>query len=182
MCKLQSEPSLFLCFKIYIYVCVCVCVCITLFWLLGTLLGLIIKCNLCFQSKYLGLSCKQFLKINEPNKSWGERRDVTPKWKWNSLSHILCFFPWRGWGRGITRFWKKLATFSLWFLFGIDFEDHQLFTIWCIRSQIPFNSCFEPTTSQEKGPVIITSLVLFIYKHQYSNLFKFAPTSVKLIN
>ncbi len=45
---------------------------ITLFSLLGTLLGLIIKCNLCFESKYLGLCCKQFREILEPNKSWGE--------------------------------------------------------------------------------------------------------------
>jgi hypothetical protein len=98
------------------------------------------------------------------------------------LSHILYFFPWRGWGIGIATFWKKLATFSFWFLFGIDFEGHQLVTIWRISSQVPFNYCFEPTTSQEKGHVIITSLILFIYKHYYSNIFKFAPTSVKLIN
>jgi hypothetical protein len=99
------------------------------------------------------------------------------------VCHIFSAFFLEGGGAGeLPDFEKKLATFSLWFLFGIDFEDHQLVTIWRISSQVPFNSCFEPTTSQVKGHVIITSLVLFIYKHQYSNLFKFAPTSIKLIN
>jgi hypothetical protein len=86
------------------------------------------------------------------------------------LSYILCIFSWGGWGRGIARFWKTLATFSLWYLFGIDFERRQLVTTWCTMSQVPFNSCSEPTTSQEKGHVIITSLFTSTSVQIYLNL------------
>ncbi len=158
----------------YIYMC------ITLFWLLGTLLGLIMKCNLCFQSKYLGLCCKQFLKINEPNKSWGEM------WLPNEngiVCHIFSAFFLEGGGGGeLPDFEKNSQHFLSGFCLELTLKATNLlpFDISGLRSHSTL--CFEPTTSQEKGHVIITSLVLFIYKHQYSNLFKFAPTSVKLIN
>ncbi len=99
------------------------------------------------------------------------------------VCHIFfVFFLEGGGGRESPDFEKNSAHFHSGFCLELTLKATNLLPFDVLGPRSHSTLCFEPTTSQEKGHVIITSLVLFIYKHQYSNLFKIAPTSVKLIN